>query len=152
MSEILCTVAPQKEKLVHIVTAIISFDEPCLALTEQNIQSPGSRGFHRYRTVAVVRNDRTVTFMEDMGAVEKWPGAQQFRIPGGLVDDETGRIEIVHTVGELYDIADFLRERVSPPERPPADLWNQALLQAEEQQRVLRRASTFSKPVAIQRS
>lgn len=155
MSHILCTVAPQGPgHLKEIVTVAVSMDEPCMGLAELNIQSPGSKGFHRYRTVYVIRADRLATFMEDLGPIELWPGITEFRLPGGVVNSSTGRFEVVHTVGELYDIANHLRAGgcQMPEEIQPRNLWAGAISQAEEKQRVLKRASTFASGVVIQRS
>lgn len=138
---------------MEVATVAVSLDEPCLAMAELNIQSPGSKGFHRYRCVYVVRADQMACFMEDLGAVDLWPEAGQFRIPGGVVDDATGRMQIVHTVGELYDIADYLRGGFcKPPELPRRDLWNEAYQQADEAQKLLKGQSSFGYGGQIQRS
>ena len=154
MSTVLCTVKPGNAVggLV-LTTQVVSMYEPCMGLAEVEVQSPGSRGFHRYQVLAVVRGGRVSNFMRDLGLATKFDGIQQFRVPGGVMDDLTGRFEIVHTVGELYDIADYLRAGYSrQPEYQQGDLFQNLLLQKEEQARCFRRASTFSKPVKIQRS
>jgi hypothetical protein len=45
-----------------------------------------------------------------MGRADHWL-ANEFRILGGAVDEVTGRIYIEHTVGELLDIAQYLRDK-----------------------------------------
>jgi hypothetical protein len=85
-------------------------DEPCLGVSEKNQQSPGSKGFHRYLCVRVVRDDKPVTFMKDLGLSKNFK-SDPFVILGGVEDD--GNIIIEHTVGELIDIAEQLREKQS---------------------------------------
>ncbi|MDO8670027.1 MAG: hypothetical protein Q7O66_01170 [Dehalococcoidia bacterium] len=153
MTDILCTVAPKDQgHLQDIVAVAVSFDEPCMGLSEVNLQSPDSKGFRRYRTIYVMRADRMATFLEDMGSVALWPGAKEFRLPGGVVNRQSGRLEVVHTVGELYDIANHLRTMETPEEIQPRDLWTEAKVQADEKQRQIRHASTFAEGVVIQRS
>lgn len=93
-------------------TDYVKKDEPCLALYELNLQSPGSRGFHRYQIIHVIRNDKPTEFRKDLGLAKK-TDIGQFRIPGGVIDEKTRRIYIEHSVGELMDIADYLRSK--PP-------------------------------------
>lgn len=83
-------------------------DEPCLLLAELNLQSPGSRGFHRYQILVVVRDDRPAEFRLDLGPVT---GDEQFRVMGCI--EEKRHIEVLHTVAELREIANHLRERRS---------------------------------------
>jgi hypothetical protein len=95
----------------------VSMDEPCFGLSEVDLQSPKSRGFHRYQILTVVRGDRLAEMRRDLGVARKFKAVQQFRIPGGVVNEATGKGEILHTVGELIDIADFLRDgRIPEPE------------------------------------
>jgi len=89
-------------------THAINEDEPCLGLYEMNLQSPGSRGFHRYQIILVMRGDGPVEFRKDLGLSKKFKH-DQVRIPGGAKDDISGRFYIEHTVGELRDIADHIR-------------------------------------------
>lgn len=154
MSRLLCTAkAARSPGKVTAATNAVSMDEFCFGLSEVHLQSPGSRGFHRYQVLAVLRQGKIVSFMRDMGPISKFTNVQQFRVPGGLMDETTGRYEILHTVGELYDIADYLRNGYSkPPEFVPGDLYNDLLLQKEEKWRCGKRASTFSRSVKIQRS
>jgi hypothetical protein len=83
-------------------------DEPCLGVSEKNQQSPGSKGFHRYLCVRVVRDDKPVIFTKDLGLSKNFK-SDPFVILGGVEDD--GNIIIEHTVGELMDIAEQLREQ-----------------------------------------
>ena len=84
-------------------------DEPCLGLYELNYQAPDNSGFHRYQIILVTRNDRPAEYRKDLGLAKKFKGVDQLRIPGGVIDKASGRMHIVHTVGELIDIADNLR-------------------------------------------
>lgn len=71
-----------------------------------NLQSPGSRGFHRYQIIYVMRGDEPAEYRRDMG-LAKAIKADQLRILGGAKDN--GRFYIEHTVGELRHIADQRR-------------------------------------------
>lgn len=130
----------------------VSMDEPCMSLTEVNLQSPDYRGFHRYQIVSIVRNDRLVEHRVDLGLAERFT-VQQFKIPGGVVDETTGRIEILHTVGELRDIAIAMRRGLigRPPEFEPSDLIGRYMEHFEEQERQRRKASTIGALARIQR-
>jgi len=88
-------------------TTYVTEDEPCLGLYEMNLQSPGSRGFHRYQIIQVIRNDEVVEHRWDMGLAKKFKGKDQLRILGGAKVD--GKIYIEETVGTLRDIANHLR-------------------------------------------
>ena len=48
-------------------TQFVLADEPCYRLAEVNLQSPNSRGFHRYQLIWVVRDDQLTEYVEDMG-------------------------------------------------------------------------------------
>lgn len=90
-------------------TTSVTYDEPCLGLREVHEQSPGSRGFHRYQEITVMRGDRPAVFRQDLGPASKFKEIQPFQIPGGAMANN-GRFHIVHTVGQLIDMADYLRE------------------------------------------
>jgi len=82
------------------VTQTILGDEKAWALFEVHEQSPGSRGFHRYQVIYVNRDGNLAEWRKDMGLSKNWRGINQFRIPS-LWE---------HTVDELMDIANYLRE------------------------------------------
>jgi len=84
--------------IVPITTTVLG-NEPSMGLYEIHEQSPGSRGFHRYQIIHVIRDGRVAEFRQDMGSVKKWKGVRQFRIPSYMV----------HTVDELKDLADQMR-------------------------------------------
>jgi len=85
-------------------------DEPCVLLVEVNRLSPDNRGMRRYQIVVVVRNDRPAEFRTDMGPATE---DEQFRVLGCVEDEVTGHVEVLHTVEELREIADYLRDRRS---------------------------------------
>lgn len=89
-------------------TTYVSEDEPCLSLREMNEMGSDLHGDHRYQIIRVIRDSSKVTeFRWDMGNAKKFT-AGQFIIPGG-VRVEHGKTDIVHNVGELREIADYLR-------------------------------------------
>ena len=87
-------------------------DEPCLGLFELNLQSQGSKGFHRYQILLVVRGDRIAEYREDMGLAKKFKH-DQLRIIGGIKDPKTNRLHIDETVGRLREYACQLRKKPS---------------------------------------
>ena len=89
-------------------THYVLMDEPALNLSEVNLVSPDGKGWQRVQVITVIRNDAPAEYREVLGPASAFK-ANQFRIPGGFVDEFTGRIYIEHTVGELRDIADYLR-------------------------------------------
>ena len=88
----------------------ISDDDPCLGLYELNFKSPDQRSRHRYQIIMVVRNDKPAEYRIDLGLASKFKNIDQFRIPGGVVDDN-GQIFIEETVGRLKDIANKMRRK-----------------------------------------
>lgn len=108
--------------VIEIVATEIGGMEPCYWLEERIIQSPGSKGFHRYQQIGVMRFDRVAWFREDLGPV-KAIKADEFSIPGGWMNDVTGKFDILHTVEELRDMADWMRS-MKPESRQiePRDL------------------------------
>ena len=94
---------------IAVGTNLISLDEPCFSLREEYQQAPDGKGFRRYQVIKVVRGDKIASFMHDMGP-QKTHKADCFVIPGGVWDVTDGHGELLHTVGELRDIADRIRE------------------------------------------
>ncbi len=96
---------------VMLGTTYLLMDEPCLHLSEVHLPSPDHKGIHRYQVLYVIREeDKLAEYRKDLGKAKKFKGVSQFRIPGGIVNRQTGKYEIVHTAGELMDIADQLRK------------------------------------------
>lgn len=118
------------------VTTRVSPDEPCLLLTEQVLQRPGSRGWRRFQILHVMRGDTAAEYRKDMGPASKFKGVDSFRVPGGARDADTGRYYVEHTVGELRDVADALRDLPGPqPEPRSAQQMIQGYHDTKEQQR-----------------
>ena len=95
-----------------LATKTLYMDEPCFGLAEVNLQRPDSKGWRRWQIIWVIRDDKLTESRLDLGPAPHFKAAQ-FQIPGGVIDPETGRIEICHRVGELREIAEKLRVR--PP-------------------------------------
>ena len=88
------------------VTLFISMDEPAYELWEVIKMAPDGTGNRRYRYITVIRNDAPAQYSTDLGlAVE---GEEGIAIPSMRE----------HTVGELIDIADELRNVAPAPKRP----------------------------------
>ena len=103
-------------------TVEVHLDEPAFNLTEVNLQAPDNSGWRRYQIISVVRGERMAEYREDLGPKESFT-ADAFRIPGGVWDASTRRMEILHSVGELREIAEYVR--LGPTVRPdiqPRDL------------------------------
>ena len=82
-----------------IATNYVSGDEKAYSLQEAHLQSPDSRGFHRYRIIIVNRDGRLAEYREDMGLASNFKGIRQFNVPS-LWE---------HTCDELLEIGDVLR-------------------------------------------
>ena len=74
-------------------------DEKAIYLSETHLQSPGSRGFHRYQIIHVPRNGVVCEWRKDMGLADNYKGVSELRIPSYME----------HTVDELKAIANELR-------------------------------------------
>lgn len=134
-------------------TNVVAMDEPAWSLKEINGPAPDSKSVRRWQVIKVVRNDCLVEFRRDLGLAKRY-AANEFLIPGGVLTDEaTGRAEILHTVGELYDIAELLRSDVyERPERPEGiDLIQHYRDRPEKQQRRRRKLSQFGPMFKIER-
>ncbi|KKN62199.1 hypothetical protein LCGC14_0514780 [marine sediment metagenome] len=83
-----------------VATLSVVPNEKAYSLQEIHLQSPGSRGFHRYRILIVNRDGNLAEYREDMGLASKYKGIKQFNVPS-LWE---------HSVAELLNIADTLRD------------------------------------------
>ena len=109
--------SPQRKMArIRYGTTYIMEDEPCIGLSEMNLQSPNNRGWRRYQIIFVMRGDKPAEFRKDMGLAKKFKGVHPIRILGGVMDEVTGRYYVEHNVGELRDMADDMRAN------PPFDL------------------------------
>ena len=88
----------QTGKIIPAVDKIFG-DEKALYLYEMHLQSPGSRGFHRYQIIHVPRDGVVCEWRKDMGSADNFKGISQLRIPSYME----------HTVDELKAIANELR-------------------------------------------
>lgn len=103
--------------MIVLATDKVNVDEPCVSLKEVIEPAPDSRGKHRYQVIRVRRGEKIVEFRHNMGLASKYK-ANLFIIPG-CGDDMIP----VHNVGELMEIADYLRsEKPRHPESPMQDL------------------------------
>ena len=85
-------------KLIRVANTITG-NERAWGLYELHEQSPGSKGFHRYQIIQVIRDGQIAEFRKDLGLASNFKHARQIRIPSLLE----------HTVDELIDIADQIR-------------------------------------------
>ena len=93
----------------------VHLDEPAFNLTEINLQAPDNKEWRRYQIISVLRGDKLAEYREDLGPRDNFT-ADAFRIPGGVWDAATRRIEVLHSVGELREIAEAVR--LGPTVRP----------------------------------
>ena len=127
--------------MIFAATCAIDPDEPCFNLSELNRYSPPpNQVLHRFQVIIVVRGETLAEYDIDLGEADRFT-ATQFRLPGGI---STGkRIEILHTVAELQEIADFIRAcPVSLPFQP-RDLIHEYREHVEEASRRITHQSTF---------
>lgn len=133
-------------------THAVSMDEMSFGLYEHNLQSPGSKGWRRYQIILVNRGDRIAEFRRDLGPAKDF-AASPIRIPA-CVPEPGGRMEPLHTVGELIDIADWHRALLDkPPEIKPADDFHDRYhAHFDQRRREARRLSQFGPTHRVQRS
>ena len=125
------------------VALVVRSDEPCFELREIVRQAPGSKGWRRVQIITVVRNDHLVEYAQDLGARDAFT-AMEFRIPGGVQDERSGRIHILHTVAELRDVAERQRNGLfPPPEIESSDLVTGYHDHMDQRRRYAKRASSF---------
>ena len=101
-------------------TLEVSYDEPAFNLSEL-IQPAPVGAPRRFQIILVLRNDALAEYRIDLGPASEF-ATPEFRIPGGVVDEATGRGEILHTVGELKDMADDMHMRAAPVVQT-RDIW-----------------------------
>ena len=113
-------------------TLEISYDELAYSLSELIQPSPLGAP-RRFQIILVIRDNDLAEYRIDLGPSSDFT-APEFRIPGGIVDEITGRGEILHTVGELKDIAIEMRER-GVPTLPRRDICQEFYDQQEENEK-----------------
>ncbi len=125
---------------VYLIALSVSQDEGAFSLKELNFLSPDSKSWRRYQIIKVVRGDKLAEYKRDLGPAKSFQ-AEEFQVLGGVVDEATGRGEILHTVGELQDIANHMRQfKPFTAEIEPTDF--PTLYQAEQEtqrQKLLRK-------------
>lgn len=136
-----------------IGTNTVFTNEPCYLLVESNEVAPDYKGWHRYQTLTVIRNDRKVEFRRSLGPVEQFK-VPVFQIIGGATDYDNGRIYIEETVGSLIEMANYIREGpFTQPEPPPTrDLIGAYYDQPEIRRKARKKQSTFGPGAVLQRS
>lgn len=135
-------------------TNVVSLDEPCFSLKEIVAPGPDSHSRHRYQCIKVIRQgDQLAEMRRDLGPAERF-SCQEFVIPGGVADSVTGRIEILHTVGELIDIAEVLHsDQYDRPPPPAASNLVQGFFdQVDKRKKRCRGQSQFGPHARIQRT
>jgi hypothetical protein len=153
MTESPVPIEEQPHQLRHKVWPVaysVDPNEKALLLVERNENSPDSRGFRRYQTIFVARNDELAKYMTDMGVAEGWV-ASELDVPGGDPGNPMG--EWWETVGALQDYANefrlWLTERVL--EREVKDLAAGYHDQVDQEERERRRVSQFGPVYTVQR-
>ena len=120
----------------------VSPDEPCLRLSELYQLDENNSKLRRYQVTYVIRYDKPAKHMLDMGPYESFT-ASEFHLPGAVKDERTGSVTIVHTVGELQDIANALRDQQQEETAPRRDIWQDYFNQLDQQKRLMSGHSTF---------
>ena len=116
-------------------------DEGCFELQELNLPRPDGSGVNRYRISYIARNDKMLAIWEDLGLARKF-ASDQFRIPGGVRDESTGKFLILHTLAELREIAQYMHTQKSLAQSiEPTDLIGAYHRKQEEKK--YRRKSTY---------
>lgn len=88
---------------IHPAAVFVLVDEKAYGLIELNLLKPDYTSLRRYQIVLVNRGDKLAEAAMDLGPAENFLGVVEFNIPS-LWE---------HTVGELRDIADTLRDTSS---------------------------------------
>jgi hypothetical protein len=102
--------------MIVLATDKVHEDEPCVSLKELIELSPKGKR-HRYQIIRVLRGERIWEFRRDLGVARKFK-ANPFIIPGAGTDNIP-----VERVGDLIEIADYLREqKPRHPEMPLQDI------------------------------
>ena len=120
----------------------VSPDEPCLRLSELYQLDENNSKLRRYQVTYVIRYDKPAKHMLDMGPYESFT-TSEFHLPGAVKDERTGSVTIVHTVGELQDIANALRDQQQEETAPRRDIWQDYFNQLDQQKRLMSGHSTF---------
>ena len=120
----------------------VSLDEPCLRLSEIYRLDDANSNLRRYQMIYVIRYDQPSKYQLDMGPYSTF-AAPEFHLPGAVKDEQTGRVTIVHTVGELQDVANALRDQPQEQVQPRRDIWQEYFTQLDHQEKLMTGLSTF---------
>lgn len=129
----------------EVRTRAVLDDEPCFYLMEANLPSKSGRSMSRFQVLRIVRDDQLVTAYVYLGPASSFQ-ADQFQMIGGVIEDGRGRA--VHTVGELREGAEELRNQTPRREQEPSDLPTAFQNYVEEKKRREEHLSTFGAGVA----
>ena len=129
------------KQAVEITTKAVTDDEPCFFLGEFNLPSRSGKTRVRYQILRVVRNDHLETAYVYLGPASSFH-ADEFTMLGGTVNDY-GKGEAVHTVAELRDGAERIRNEKLHREQRPSDLQGAFRNYTEEKGRRRKKESTF---------
>ena len=129
-----------------VAASIVKNDEPALRLEELNVQGIKGQGMQRRQFIHVIRDDKRAVWSEDLGDADSFH-APPFAIPS-LME---------HTVAELREIADQLRESKQGADRiqelsEASTLINDAIDQAEELTLKMRRVSVNGPSITVERN
>jgi hypothetical protein len=123
-------------------TTSVRPDEKAWKLAEVNNLSPDGKSLRRYRHIWVFRNDRIAEYIEDLGPAKAFKGAE-INIPS------LGE----HTVDELIDIVQYLRENPWPEDNlVKTNLVQDYYDKIDEITKWKSRASTFGSIGKVQRN
>ena len=127
--------------IIDATTRVVSPDEPCFYLGEFDLPSRSGKSKSRFQMLRVVRGDRLVRAYVYLGPAKTFK-ADQFQMIGGVVEED-GKGTAYHTVGELQEGAEELRNQPPRRELEPSDLVSQFKDYSEEKQRLAVHQSTF---------
>lgn len=108
----------RKRLLLEISEFDLRPNEPAFLLREVQAPAPDFRGKHRYQCIAIVRNDRLVRWVKDMGPWEAYPN-KEVNVIGGNFD--AAPFEVWETVATIQATADDIRNA------PEVDPWPELL-------------------------
>ena len=128
-----------------VAASVVKNDEPALRLEELNVQGIKGQGMQRRQFIHVIRDDKRAIWSEDLGDADSFH-APPFAIPS-LME---------HTVGELREIADQLRESKQGADRiqelsEASTMLEDAIEQAEQRTLKMHRISVSGPSITVER-
>lgn len=135
-------------------TTYIKRDEYAVSLSEMDLLAPDFKSKHRYQLIYVIRDYNLAEYRTDLGPANS--ATPPFRIMGAAIDGS--KIYFEHTVAELLDMADALREDTKRFKERLKELSEQSTLipdiidQVERNQRVIENKSVFGPGGSTQRT